>query len=166
MSQLYIEKELGISNHTVVDWKQFLRDVAVSYFTNHPEQIAGPGVVVEIDESLFCRRKNHVGHHRENIWVLGGYEQARKRGFLVRVDRRDAATLLPIIEQWVAPGSIVWTDMWADYNQLPNMAAGYQHGTVNHTLHFVDSKTGVCTNRVEAMWSRAKDKFKAGRGAD
>ena len=100
--------------------------------TNHPEQIGGPGVVVEIDKSLFCRLKNHVGHHRENIWVLGGCEQARKRGFLVRVDRRDAATLLPIIEQWVAPGSIMWTDMWADFNQLPNMAAGYQHGTVNH----------------------------------
>ena len=54
--------------------------------------------------------------------------------------------------------------MWAAYNQLPNLAAGYQHGTVNHTLHFVDPNTGVCTNRVEAMWSRAKDKFKAGRG--
>lgn len=56
LSQVNIGKELGIASHTVVDWKQFLRDVAVFYFTNHPEQIGGPGVVVEIDESLFCRR--------------------------------------------------------------------------------------------------------------
>ena len=104
--------------------------------------------MVEIDESLFLWRKNHVGQLREEMWVLGGYEQARRRGFLVRVDRRDAATLLPIIQQWVAPGSIIWTDMWAayKYNQLPNMA--YQHGTVNHTLRFVDPITGVMTNRV------------------
>ena len=94
--------------------------------------------------------------------VLKGYEQEHKIGFLVPVHIRDAATLLPIIQQWVAPGSIVWTDMWGAYNQLANL--GYQHGTVNHSLHFVDPNTGVTTNRVEAMWSRAKDKVKAGRG--
>ena len=165
MSQANLMRELSVASHTVVDWRQFMRDVAVTYFMNHPEQLGGPGVVVEIDESLFCRRKNNVGRMRQEMWVMGGYEQARRRGFLVRVDRRDAATLLPIIQQWVAPGSIIWSDMWAAYNQLPqlpNMA--YQHGTVNHTLHFVDPNTGVTTNRVEAMWSRAKDKFKAGRG--
>lgn len=58
----------------------------------------------------------------------------------------------------------MWTDMWAAYNQLPNIAAGYQHGTVNHTLHLVDPNIGVCTNRVETIWSQAKDKFKGGRG--
>ena len=164
MSQLNIMRELEVSEHTVVDWKQFFRDVVVAYFINHPEQIGGPGVVVEIDESLFCRRKNNVGRVRPELWVLGGYEQVRQKGFLVRVDRRDAATLLPIIRQWVAPGSIIWTDMWAAYNQLPNQAVPYAHGRVNHTLHFVDPNTGVTTNRVEAMWSRAKDKFKASRG--
>ena len=46
----------------------------------------------------------------------------------------------------------------------PGQAVPYAHGRVNHTLHFVDPNTGVTTNRVEAMWSRAKDKFKASRG--
>ena len=148
MSQVNLMRELRVSEHTVVDWRQFMRYVAVTYFLNNPEQIGGPCVVVEIDESLFRWRKNHVGQLREEMWVLGGYEQARRRGFLVWVDRRDVATLLPIIQQWVAPGSIIWTDMWAayKYNQLPNMA--YQHDTVNHTLRFVDPITGVTTNRV------------------
>ena len=97
-------KKLGVSEHTIMDWREFMRDVAVIYFLNNREQIGGSGVVVEIDESLFCRHKNNMARAREDMWVLGGYEHARKKGFLVRVDRRDAATLLPIIQQWVAPG--------------------------------------------------------------
>ena len=95
---------------------------------------------------------------------MGGYEPARKKGFLVEVQHRDAATLLPIIQQWVVPGSTVWSDMWAAYRQLPNLPQNYQHGTVNHTINFVDPNTGVTTNRVEAMWQRAKSTFKAQQG--
>ena len=42
---------------------------------------------------------------------MGGYEPARKKGVLAEVQQRDATTLLPIIQQWVAPGSTVWCDM-------------------------------------------------------
>ena len=165
MSQATMMKEVQISEHTTVDWKQFFRDVSVQYFTNHPEQIGGPGVIVEVDESLFARRKNNVGRVIADKWVLGGYEPARRKGFLVEVQQRDAATLLPIIQQWVAPGSIVLTDMWAAYHQLPNLPGqNYVHGTVNHSVNFVDPITGVTTNHVEAMWQRAKSKFKAQHG--
>nr|XP_054757950.1 uncharacterized protein LOC129264111 [Lytechinus pictus] len=67
--------------------------------------LGGPGVLVEIDESLFARRKNNVGRAVAEKWVLGGYEPASKRGFLVEVPQRNAATLLPIIQQWVAPAA-------------------------------------------------------------
>ncbi|XP_071506451.1 uncharacterized protein [Diadema antillarum] len=164
MSQDTVMKEVDVSNKTTVDWMQFFRDVCVLYFQNHPQQIGGPGVVVEIDESLFAKRKNNVGRVRPEKWVLGGDEPARKIGFLVEVQQRDAATLLPIIQQWVAPGSIVWTDMWRAYNNLPNLPQQYQHGVVNHTFNFVDPNTGVTTNRVESMWQRAKAKFKAMQG--
>ncbi|XP_071940919.1 uncharacterized protein [Antedon mediterranea] len=162
LSQNLIMKELCMSEHTVVDWKQFCRDICVQYFINHPELIGGPGVIVELDESLFSRRKNNVGRVRPERWVFGGYEQGRKKGFLVEVERRDAATLLPIIHQWVAPGTTIWTDRWAAYNQIQNR--GFDHGTVNHQRHFVDPATGVCTNRVESMWSRAKAQMKAQQG--
>ena len=49
--------------------------------------------------------------------------------------------------------------MWAAYRCLA--AQGFQHGTVNHTLHFVDPAINVTTNRVEAMWQKSKAKFKA-----
>ena len=163
LSQQQIMKELEIrSGHTVVDWKQFCCDVCVSYILNHPERIGGEGQVVEIDESLFARCKYNLGRLIPEQWVFGGYDPPTKKGFLVPVARRDAATLLPIIQQWVQPGTTVHSDMWQAYNQLA--AIGYQHGTVNHTLHFVYPATAVTTNRVEAMWQRAKNKVKAQHG--
>ena len=144
-------KELEIrSGHTVVDWKHFCRYVCVSYFLNHPEHIGGEGQVVEIDESLFARRKYNRGRLIPEQWVFGEYDPLTKKGFLVPVARRDAATLLPSIQQWVQPGTTVHSDMWQAYNQLA--AIGYQHATVNHTLHFVDPATAVTTKRVEAVW--------------
>ncbi|XP_033121683.1 uncharacterized protein LOC117120726 [Anneissia japonica] len=162
-SQEFLMRELDIgSEHTIVDWNQFCRDVAVEYFVNHPQQIGGPGSIVEIDESAFAKRKYNRGRMVPEKWVFGAYEAARKRGVMVMVDRRDAVTLMPVINQWIAPGSIIWSDMWAAYNQIPNQ--GFQHGTVNHTHHFVDPNTGVTTNHAEAMWSRAKAKFKSMMG--
>ena len=39
------------------------------------------------------------------------------------VDRRNAATLLPIIQQHVYPGTVVHSDEWAVYSQISS--AGY-----------------------------------------
>ena len=58
-------------------------------------------------------------------------------GYMQIVARRDAATLLPIIQQHVAPGTTVWSDEWAVYariNTLPNVS---RHSVVNHSIQFV-----------------------------
>ncbi|XP_065064355.1 uncharacterized protein LOC135690664 [Rhopilema esculentum] len=164
LSQKQILKELEIkSEHTVVDWKQFCRDVCVEHFLNNPQQIGGPGRIVEIDESLFSKRKYNRGRILPQNWIFGGYDPVDKKGFLVPVPRRDAVTLLPILQTWVVPGSIVCSDMWQAYNQVGNI--GYQHRTVNHTYNFVDPVTRTTTNHVEAMWQRAKNKFKSQHGS-
>ena len=84
---------------------------------------------------------------------------ATKEELLIPVTHRDAATLLTINIQWIRLGTKIWSDMWAAYRGLA--AQGFQHGTVNRTLHFVDPETNVTTNGVEAMWQRSKAKFKA-----
>ena len=152
------EVDIG-SEQTIVDWKQFCRDVCVSYFLNHPEPIGGENRVVEIDESLFVRRKYNGGRIVKEQWIFGGYDAVEKKSFLVPVPARDAGTLLPIVQQWVMPGSIIHSDMWQVYNKLGTL--GYEHETVNRSLFFVDPVTGVHTNHVEAMWQRAKNKFKS-----
>ena len=71
------------------------------------------------------------------------------------VPQRTAATLLPLIQQHVAPGTVIHSDQWASYNQvgtLPNVSA---HRTVNHSVEFV-SPSGVHTQNVESYWNRSK----------
>ena len=131
--------------------------MCVAYCRNHPEQSGGAGRVVEIDECLFSKRKYNRGRVLQEQWISGGYDQVDKKGFLVPVPRRDATKLLPIVQQWVLPGTTIHLDMWQAYTQLGNM--GYPHGTVNHSLNFVDPVTGVTTNHVEAMRQRANSRL-------
>ena len=80
------------------------------------------------------------------------------------VQNRQAATLLPIIQNHVAPGTIVHSDEWRAYRAvaaLPNVAS---HGTVNHSVTFVDPTTGVHTQNIESYWNRAKLKLKRMKG--
>jgi transposase-like protein len=87
--------------------------------------------------------------------VLGGIDRETKECFMVPVDRRDAATLLPIIQQFVHPGTRIFTDEWRSYHNLPQL--GFGHNTVNHSLHVVDPHDAeIHTNRVEGMWSNVK----------
>ena len=74
---------------------------------------------------------------------------------MMEVAHRDAATLIPIIQQYIRPGSIICSDEWAAYNQI-TAATGMAHMTVNHSLNFVDPATGVHTQGVESMWSCCK----------
>ena len=124
-------------------WYNLIRDVCAQYYVDHPNVIGGPGVEVEIDESKFGRRKYHRGRDVEGHWVFGGTKRITGQSFLVEVEKRDAATLLPIISQYIRPGSVVYSDEWRAYSQLGGQ--GYDHHTVNHSRNFVDPSTGAHT---------------------
>ena len=85
-------------------------------------------------------------------------------GYVQVVARRDAATLLPIIQTHVAPGSVVHTDEWRAYSGVGNIPSVSSHGTVNHSINFVDPVTGVHTQHVESYWNRIKTKLKRMKG--
>ena len=138
-----------------VDRYNCIRDVCIQYFLDHSSMIGGPGVEVKIDESKFGKRKYNRGRQVEGHWVFGGVERVTGECFMVEVARRDAATLIPIIQQYIRPGSIIHSDQWAAYNQI-TAATGMAHMTVNHSFNFVDPATGVHTQGVESMWSCCK----------
>ena len=48
--------------------------------------------------------------------------------------QRGAATLLPLIRQYVVPGTTIVSDQWAAYSIIKDMAEGYQHEAVNYSL--------------------------------
>ena len=77
-------------------------------------------------------------------------------GYMELVQQRDATTLLPIIQQHVLPGTTIWSDQWAAYNNVGSLPGVVGHGVVNHSLHLVDPTTGVNTQTVESYWNRVK----------
>ena len=150
-------RECRMASEAIVNWRNYVRDIFAEYFIRNPLPIGGTGHTVEIDESAFVRRKGKVGRMVNTQWVFGGIDVETKHGFLVAVPQRDAVTLLPILQQYVLPGTTVISDLWAAYNTIGNME--YQHLTVNHGIHFVDSQTHATTDHVEgSMWSRAKQR--------
>jgi hypothetical protein len=60
--------------------------------------VGGDGIVVEVDESKFGKRKFNRGHHIEGAWVVGGIERTPENRFFVEVvERRDSLTLISVL---------------------------------------------------------------------
>ena len=78
--------------------------------------IGGENHVVEIDESLFSKRKYNVGRLVLKKWVVGGIDLFNGKSFFVETFRRDKETLNSIVLNHVAKGTIVVTDKWKGYN--------------------------------------------------
>ncbi|CAG0899595.1 unnamed protein product [Darwinula stevensoni] len=181
-SKLMLAGELSsLRNETFIDWRHFAREILQVLFAN-ARPMGGPGEVIQIDESYFrARRKNNKGRLMqgnavpsawENYgdvvdgpWVFGmawrhdGHTELR----LLHVQRRDRATLLPIIRQHIAPGTEIWSDEWAAYATLSHH--GYNHKTVNHQQHFVDPVSGCNTQMIESHWASVKARIQTrGRG--
>lgn len=100
----------GLGNTTVIQHFQYCRDVCSHKLANNPYKIGGPGIIVEIDESVMAKRKYHRGHQVPERWVFGGYCPQTKEGFLEIVPNRTAATLLPLIQDNIEAGSIIHSD--------------------------------------------------------
>ena len=87
------------------------------------------------------------------------------RGYFEVVDRRDRATLMPILQRVLLPGTKVHSDDWGAYSNLPAHAPTVQnHRVVVHAANFADPVTGVHTQEVESAWSRLKYKVKTRKG--
>ena len=80
------------------------------------------------------------------------------RGYFQVVDRRNAATLLPLIQWCIRLGTEVHSDDWAAYRRvaaLPNVSS---HRVVVHRHNFVDLCTAVRTQEAESAWSQNRRK--------
>src|SRR5690242_4479546 len=145
----------GHSPNTVSDYMKFYRELVVDTLDDHEQKIGGDGIIVEVDESKFGRRKYHRGRRVDGTWVIGGIEKTtEKRCFLVKVQKRDEKTIKEIIEKYIEKGSIVHTDCWRGYLHIDEL--GVTHKTVNHSKHFTDPETGVHTNTIEGLWNGIK----------
>ena len=67
---------------------------------------------MEINETVIVRRKFNRGRVLKQLWLISGIEKLNKRRFVVALngptgDKRNSATLLPLIEKYIKLGSII-----------------------------------------------------------
>lgn len=120
--------------------------------------------IVEIDESLFNKRKYHKGSKKQGTWVFGIYSRKRGEIRLFPVKNRSQETLISLIRKNVhVYGSRVYSDEWKGYMNLSKY--GYSHYTVKHKDGFVKDVNGVKihTNSIEGCWGRSKRTFRTNR---
>ena len=61
--------QLGIvGEHTIVNWKNFCRDICLEYFIRNPVVIGGLGQTVEIDECFFSAQRRTSSEKAMGFW--------------------------------------------------------------------------------------------------
>ena len=75
---------------------------------------------------------------------------------MVPVECRNRETLIPIIQKFIQPGTIIISDCWKAYDVLNKL--DYEHLKVNHSIEFVNEE-GDHTNKIEGHWRQAKAKL-------
>ena len=123
--------------------------------------LGGPGNVIECDEMKLGRRKYQRGRVVESNWILGmvDIETNEVRLEICPDNKRDANTLLKLIQKHVQPNTTLFTDLWKGYNNLNEN--GFQHMCVNHSLQFVTDE-GVNTNKIKSQWRPVRQRLARG----
>ena len=152
----------GCSEATAIRWYAVMRRVCAARVAQEFRVVGGPGHIVEIDETCMCKRKFAVGRIVNSRWVWGAYCPSLKVATCAEIFSKTQAELVPLVLSRVAAGSVIHSDMLASYNELRNH---FQFNRVNHSVHFVDPRTGATTNRAESFWSRLKRHLKRVNGS-
>lgn len=164
ISSCQLARDLGITQKSAWHMLQKIRAFMASLNT---QQVSGE---VEIDET-FVGGKNKNRHKDKKVKKCQGRSFKDKKpvfGILQRggsltavvVDNTRAATLKPLIKQFIKANSVIFTDGW-DYGDMQGL---YQQHSVDHGRHFYGAKimdasgntTSVCTNGIENAWSHFK----------
>uniref|UniRef100_A0A0K0EUJ5 DDE_Tnp_IS1595 domain-containing protein n=1 Tax=Strongyloides venezuelensis TaxID=75913 RepID=A0A0K0EUJ5_STRVS len=155
-------------NHNIaVDWCNFMKEMCVDSMEHLTAQkIGGPGKIVEINESLFSRRKNHCNRVLPPVWIFGGVCLETGECFLVAVPNREFKTLTSVILERIKESSTIYSDCWRSYKTSEHEAQGFEHFRVNHKYNFMDPESGAHTQTVERMLGSAKWRNKKHRGTN
>lgn len=141
--------QTGRSKPTICAYRKYFRQLVASTIESDDTMIGGEGITVEIDETKMGKRKFHRGHHVDGAWVLVGVERTiERRVFAEVVKNRSEAVICEVLSRHLVVGSRIHTDCWKGYANLQTIY-NVEHLTVNHSIGFKDSATGVHTNTVE-----------------
>src|SRR5215469_1607030 len=146
------QKILTVGEKSLIDWHNFCREVCFLEVTSNKEKIGGAGKHVEIDESVFGKRKYNKGRFIDGQWVIGGIERESGKFFYEAIPKRDSNTLVEVIIRNVEKDTTIITDEWRGYKGIEKH--NYKHMTVNHSKTFVNPSTKEHTNTIESTWNK------------
>ena len=114
-------KNIGVltrlGHDKVTDMCRSFRNACVEFFIRNPIFLGGPGIIYQIDESLFVhKQKYHRGRTSEHqVWAfeIVNASYVPVRGYMEIVARKNKATLLYTIRRTCLPGTIIYSDRWA-----------------------------------------------------
>ena len=172
-----IQAELStLHAETLSQWKTWVQeicqlDLAMGAFRRDGALIGGPGVEVQIDETLINKRKPSVltavaRPYARQVWLWGAvvstpgdvqfvFDLPRHPADAEDGRPRGKKELRKCILAHIAWGSHVVHDSWRAYLYMDWADMGLTHGAVNHRREFVNA-IGEHTNRIEATWSVLK----------
>uniref|UniRef100_A0A5S6QMU3 ISXO2-like transposase domain-containing protein n=1 Tax=Trichuris muris TaxID=70415 RepID=A0A5S6QMU3_TRIMR len=84
----FCSTELGMKRKSAVHWNKQMREVAAESALRVPLVIGGPGLTVEVDETIYSKRKYQRGRTYPQQWVFRGVCRETGDCFLVPVGGR------------------------------------------------------------------------------
>ncbi|GFS67219.1 putative transposase-like protein [Nephila pilipes] len=74
-NRVSIAFEIGVARSSVTEWMSFCREVCFDMCDFESSILGGLGDIVEIDESMFGKRKFNRGNRVNGSWVFGGVQR-------------------------------------------------------------------------------------------
>lgn len=128
----FLVYQTAINKPSVLDWCNYCRELCLTYLLKQSQPLGGPNTIIEIDESKFdgCN-----GHRLSGQWIFSGIQQQSNwTCFIFPVgEKKDGASLIEIIEQWVKPGTTLLCN-WKPFERLTG--DGYNYLTLSHSMTF------------------------------
>ena len=156
----YISEVINFDKVQTTEIIEKIRLIISTHFLNNLPKFRG---VVEIDESCFKSGRDVNNKFIKERWVFGLYERERKLVYMEVVEKRNAKTLIPIIQKRCEIGTTIISDQWNAYNKLAEF--GFPHYTVDHSRFFVNPHSReIHTQDIEISWCWAKYNVKKHRG--
>lgn len=150
----------GINKNTTTLFFRKLREkIAIKRLAEY-QKIGAKNEVVEVDECYTSGGKGGRKVAKQGrglagkIVFAGAIERNGRRVRIERIHSTNREALTSFIKRNVERGSILHTDSFKSYLDVPKH--GYKHYRVNHHLTYKDRKSGACTNLIESVWAQVR----------
>ena len=116
--------------------------------------------IVQLDKSYLRHQPKYFrdSWRGQQYMVFGIIDTVTKKCLIECVPNNAKETLIPIIEEHVHQGSMIYTDGLATYRCLSEK--GFVHTSCNHSEGEYVAPDGTNTNTIESLWYNMKTKFK------